>query len=79
MLKFYQMIRGFRIFGIGLQVCQLSYLRLEKANLCLQGAEEAAADDGMVSNGIDLSYLGVHAIWLRDLGRLLKFRLSILF
>jgi hypothetical protein len=33
------------------------------------GAEQAASDDGMVSGTLDLSYMGVHAIWMNLLGR----------
>jgi hypothetical protein len=32
------------------------------------GAEEAAQDDGMVSRPLDLSYMGVHTIWMNLLG-----------
>ena len=34
------------------------------------GAEEACADSGMMSHPLDLSYLGVNAIWTNDLGRI---------
>ncbi|CAJ2510044.1 Uu.00g059440.m01.CDS01 [Anthostomella pinea] len=32
------------------------------------GAAQAASDDGMISQGIDLSYLGIVTIWKHDLG-----------
>jgi hypothetical protein len=32
-------------------------------------AEAAAADGGMVQHPLDLSYMGVHAIWTNDLGK----------
>ncbi|KAI9811274.1 MAG: hypothetical protein M1832_000921 [Thelocarpon impressellum] len=36
--------------------------------LWLDGAEEAAKHDGMVSGRLDLSFLGVHAVWTGELG-----------
>jgi hypothetical protein len=33
------------------------------------GAEEAAADGGMISNPLDLGYMGVYTIWANDLGK----------
>lgn len=39
--------------------------------LCLQavlGAEDAAADGGMMSHPLDVSYMGVYSIWMNDLG-----------
>lgn len=32
------------------------------------GAEEAAADGGMMSHPLDLGYMGVHTIWTNNLG-----------
>ncbi|RYP36828.1 hypothetical protein DL767_003218 [Monosporascus sp. MG133] len=34
----------------------------------IAGAEEAAADGGMLSSGVDFGYLGVYSIWFDDLG-----------
>lgn len=34
----------------------------------VEGAEEAAVDDGMVSGRLDLSYVGVQNVWNNDLG-----------
>ncbi|RYP63615.1 hypothetical protein DL770_009348 [Monosporascus sp. CRB-9-2] len=34
----------------------------------IAGAEEAAADGGMLSSGVDFGYLGVYNIWFDDLG-----------
>ncbi|RYO74061.1 hypothetical protein DL764_010984 [Monosporascus ibericus] len=34
----------------------------------IAGAEEAAADSGMLSSGVDFGYLGVYNIWFDDLG-----------
>lgn len=34
----------------------------------LTGAQEAAANDGMVSGTLDLSYMGVYTIWMNSLG-----------
>jgi hypothetical protein len=32
------------------------------------GAEDAAADGGMMSHPLDVSYMGVYSIWMNDLG-----------
>lgn len=53
--------------GLG---CWYTYLYLTlstQANNPI-GAEEAAADMGMVAQGVDLSYTGVCNIWTGDLG-----------
>ncbi|KAI2782846.1 hypothetical protein F4815DRAFT_491880 [Daldinia loculata] len=39
------------------------------------GADDAASDMGMISQGIDLSYMGVANIWTRDLGSNFSVRL----
>ncbi|KAI9849472.1 MAG: hypothetical protein M1837_004092 [Sclerophora amabilis] len=41
----------------------------------VERAEKAAKQDGMVYGHLDLSLLGVHSIWTRDLGRHTKSRL----
>ncbi|KAL3425979.1 WD repeat domain-containing protein [Phlyctema vagabunda] len=41
---------------------------LQNAWEWVAGAEEAAKDDGMVSMSLDLSYMGVHTIWMNNLG-----------
>ncbi|EKD19149.1 WD repeat domain-containing protein [Drepanopeziza brunnea f. sp. 'multigermtubi' MB_m1] len=41
----------------------------------IAGAEEAAHDDAMVSLPLDLSYLGVHTVWMNKLGEKSKSRL----
>lgn len=33
------------------------------------GARAYAQDDGMICNGLDYSYLGVHGLWQHDLGK----------
>ena len=33
------------------------------------GARAHTNDNGMVYNSLDLSYLGVHALWRHDLGK----------
>ncbi|KAI0010132.1 hypothetical protein F4779DRAFT_578845, partial [Xylariaceae sp. FL0662B] len=42
----------------------------------VNGAAEATSDEGMVSQGIDLSYLGVYHIWTSNLGLQGKLRLA---
>ncbi|KAI1078438.1 hypothetical protein F5B20DRAFT_229493 [Whalleya microplaca] len=42
----------------------------------ISGAAEATSDEGMVSQGIDLSYLGVYYIWTNNLGLQGKLRLA---
>ncbi|ORY70125.1 WD repeat domain-containing protein [Pseudomassariella vexata] len=42
----------------------------------IAGAAQDAADEGMVALGLDLSYMGVHAIWANDLGRQAASRLG---
>jgi hypothetical protein len=37
-------------------------------SLTIVGAQEAAKDGGMMSDTLDLSYLGVHSVWTRNLG-----------
>lgn len=36
---------------------------------CCLGAEDAAADGGMMSHPLDLSYMGVYSVWLHSLGK----------
>jgi hypothetical protein len=36
--------------------------------MTFEGAEQAAADDGMISGPLDLSYMGVYTIWNNLLG-----------
>lgn len=44
---------------------------------CFIGARAYAHDDGMICNGLDFSYLGVHGLWQHYLGKIhVKFQPS---
>lgn len=39
-------------------------------DLTILGAQKAAQEGGMIANGIDMSYLGVHSVWNNHIGKL---------
>lgn len=63
------MISGFEMCGIGSMVRPLSMNKHGDTN-ALVGAQAAAANGGMISGPLDLSWMGVYTIWINSLGSL---------